>query len=123
MARLDPDEVTQWESFVRLVKEGRKVEDIAATFGLPDLAVKRVLALGNLLPRIRTMYAKEEIDRATVRHLKLASKSQQKSWLALADDDNADLPTGHQLKARSEEYTSELQSLMRNSYAVFSLNK
>src|SRR3546814_663418 len=99
MARLDPDEVTQWESFVRLVKEGRKVEDIAATFGLPDLAVKRVLALGNLLPRIRTMYAKEEIDRATVRHLTLASKSQQKSWLALADDDNAYLPTGHQLKA------------------------
>src|SRR3546814_8798050 len=96
MARLDPDEVTQWESFVRLVKEGRKVEDIAATFGLPDLAVKRVLALGNLLPRIRTMYAKEEIDRATVRHLTLASKSQQKSWMALADDDNAYLPTGHQ---------------------------
>src|SRR3546814_7329166 len=51
MARLDPGEVTQWESFVRLVKEGRKVEDIAATFGLPDLAVKRVLALGNLLDR------------------------------------------------------------------------
>src|SRR3546814_3563962 len=67
MARLDPDEVTQWESFVRLVKEGRKVEDIAATFGLPDLAVKRVLALGNLLPRIRTMYAKEEIDRKSTR--------------------------------------------------------
>src|SRR3546814_19925761 len=62
MARLDPDEVTQWESFVRLVKEGRKVEDIAATFGLPDLAVKRVLALGNLLPTIRTIYAKEEIE-------------------------------------------------------------
>src|SRR3546814_17932122 len=51
MARLDPDEVTQWASFVRLVKEGRKVEDIAATYGLPDLAVKRVLAPGNLLPR------------------------------------------------------------------------
>ncbi|HVI97517.1 MAG TPA: ParB N-terminal domain-containing protein [Sphingomonas sp.] len=99
MARLDPDEVTQWENFTRLVKEGRKIEDIAATFGLPDLAVKRVLALGNLLPRIRTMYAKEEIDRATVRHLTLASKSQQKSWLALADDENAYLPTGHQLKA------------------------
>src|SRR3546814_15992002 len=98
MARLDPDEVTQWESFVRLVKEGRKVEDIAATFGLPDLAVKRVLALGNLLPRIRTMYAKEEIDRATVRHLTLASKSQQKSWLALAYDDKSSIPTGHQFK-------------------------
>src|SRR3546814_18553187 len=77
MARLDADEVSQWESFTRLVREGRKVEEIAATFGLPELAVKRVLALGNLLPRIRKMYAREEIDAATVRHLKLASKRQQ----------------------------------------------
>ena len=99
LARLDPDEVTQWETFTRLVREGRTVDDIAATFGLPDLAVRRVLALGNLLPRIRAMYAREEIDRATVRHLTLASKSQQRAWLALADDAQAYLPTGHQLKA------------------------
>ncbi|WP_278392262.1 ParB/RepB/Spo0J family partition protein [Sphingobium yanoikuyae] len=99
MTRLDPDEVTQWESFTRLVREGRKVEDIAATFGLPDLTVKRVLALGNLLPAIRDLYRKERIDAATVRHLTMASKSQQKAWLALADDENAYLPTGHQLKS------------------------
>jgi len=99
MARLDPDEVTQWENFTRLVREGRKVEDIAATFGLPDLTVKRVLALGNLLPAIRDLYRKERIDAATVRHLTMASKSQQKAWLALADDGNAYLPTGHQLKS------------------------
>ncbi len=35
LARLDADEVTQWETFTRLVKEGRDVADIAATFGLP----------------------------------------------------------------------------------------
>ncbi|MFA5969180.1 MAG: ParB N-terminal domain-containing protein [Sphingomonas sp.] len=99
MARLDPDEVTQWENFTRLVREGRKVEDIATTFGLPDLTVKRVLALGNLLPAIRDLYRKERIDAATVRHLTMASKSQQKAWLALADDENAYLPTGHQLKS------------------------
>ncbi len=99
MARLDPSEVNQWETFTRLVKEGRKVEEIAATFGLPDLAIRRVLALGNLLPRIRDLYAKEEIDPATVRHLTMATKSQQKAWLALAEDENAYLPTGHQLKA------------------------
>lgn len=99
MARLDADEVTRWESFTRLVREGRKVEDIAATFGLPDLAIKRVLALGNLLPAIRDLYRKEQIDAATVRHLTMASKSQQKAWLALADDENAYLPTGHQLKS------------------------
>jgi ParB family transcriptional regulator, chromosome partitioning protein len=99
LARLDPDEVTQWETFTRLVKQGRTVDDIAATFGLPELAVKRVLALGNLLPRIRAMYAREEIDRVTVRHLTLASKSQQRAWLALADDPQGYAPTGYQLKA------------------------
>ncbi len=99
LARLDADEVTQWETFTRLVKEGRDVADIAATFGLPELTIARVLALGNLLPRIRHLYAAEKIDRATVRHLTLASKSQQRSWLALYDDPETYVPTGHQLKA------------------------
>lgn len=98
-ARRDPAEVTLWEAFTRLVKEGRGVGDIAATFGLPDMAVRRVLALGNLLPRIRHLYDREEIDRATVRHLTLASKSQQRAWLALFDDEDAYAPTGYQLKA------------------------
>ena len=99
IARLDPDEVTQWETFTRLVKEGREVDDIAVTFGLPDLTIRRVLALGNLLPRIRNLYAQEKIDRTTVRHLTLASKSQQKAWLARYDDPDNYTPTGHQLKA------------------------
>lgn len=99
MARLDADEVRQWESFTRLVREGRGVEEIAMTFGLPELSIRRVLALGNLLPRIRELYRAERIDRVTVRHLTLASKSQQKAWLALFDDPDAYVPTGHQLKA------------------------
>ncbi len=93
------DEVRQWESFTRLVREGRGVEEIAMTFGLPELSIRRVLALGNLLPRIRELYRAERIDRVTVRHLTLASKSQQKAWLALFDDPDAYVPTGHQLKA------------------------
>lgn len=99
LARLNPDEVSQWENFVRLIKEGQTPDDIAATFGLPDLTVKRVLALGNLLPRIRDLYRHEKIDAATVRHLTLASKAQQKAWLALYDDPDTYVPTGHQLKA------------------------
>ncbi|MET3711752.1 ParB/RepB/Spo0J family partition protein [Sphingomonas trueperi] len=86
LSRLDADEVTQWETFTRLVRQGRDVADIAATFGLPDLTVARVLALGNLLPRIRQLYAAGKIDRTTIRHLTLASKHQQRSWLALFDD-------------------------------------
>ncbi|PKP95811.1 MAG: chromosome partitioning protein ParB [Alphaproteobacteria bacterium HGW-Alphaproteobacteria-14] len=98
LLRQDPDEVTQWESFTRLVKEGRSLEDIAATFALTELQVKRILALGNLLPRIREAYRAEEIDAATVRHLTLASKAQQKAWLALFEDAEAYAPRGSQLK-------------------------
>lgn len=99
IARLDPDEVTLWETFTRLVREGRSPEDIALTFGLTELQVKRTLALGNLLPRIRGLYRKGDIDVATVRHLTLASKARQREWLALVDDPEARCPTGHQLKA------------------------
>lgn len=65
----------------RLVREGRKVEEIGLTFGLTDLQVKRTLAIGNLLPRIRTMYRADKIDAVTMRHLTLASKAQQREWL------------------------------------------
>ena len=99
LARVEPDEVSQWEAFVKLAKAGRNVEEIAAAFAFEPKAVKRILALGNLLPRIRTLYRGGEIDPATVRHLTLASKSQQTAWLALRDDENAYCPTGHQLKA------------------------
>lgn len=98
-ARLDADEVTRCETFTKLVKEGRNIDDIAATFGLPELGVKRILALGNLLPRIRHLYRDGRIDAVTVRHLTLASKGQQRSWLALHDDADTWCPTGHQLKA------------------------
>jgi len=99
VARLDPDEVTRWESFTRLVREGRTPEDIASTFGLTELQVKRTLALGNLLPRIRSLYRHGKIEAATVRHLTLASKTRQRDWLALLDDPQAHCPTGQQLKA------------------------
>ena len=98
IARLDPDEVTRWESFTRLVREGRTPEDIALTFGLTELQVKRTLALGNLLPRIRSLYRLGRIDAATVRHLTLASKARQRDWLALLDDETAYCPSGQALK-------------------------
>lgn len=99
VARLDPDEVTRWETFTRLVKEGRTAEEIAATFGLTELQVKRTLALGNLLPRIRQLYRDEKIDALTIKHLTLASKAQQKEWLATHDDPSAYAPRGSALKA------------------------
>jgi len=99
VARLDPDEVTRWESFTRLVREGRRPEDIALTFGLTELQVKRTLALGNLLPRIRSLYRRGEIDAVSIRHLTLADRKRQRDWLALFDDDPLRCPTGYRLKA------------------------
>jgi len=99
IARLDPGEVSRCESFTRLVREGRSVEDIGLTFGLTSLQVKRTLAIGNLLPRIRNMYRTDKIDAVTMRHLTLATKAQQREWLALVDCPEKNAPTGSQLKA------------------------
>jgi len=98
VARLDPDEVSQWETFTRLVKEGREEADIARTFGITELMVRRVLALGNLLPRIRDLYRREQIDTQSIRHLTLATKAQQQQWLRLHADKDAYVPTGQRLK-------------------------
>lgn len=98
LARVAPDEVSQWEAFVKLAKAGRNVEEIAADFAFEPQAVRRILALGNLLPRIRNLYRAGEIDPSTVKHLTLATKSQQNAWLALFDDKDAYCPTGHRLK-------------------------
>ena len=98
VARRDADEVTQWETYTRLVREGRSVADLSDTFGMPEPMVKRILALGNLLPRIRSLYAKEKISSGTVRHLTMASKSQQRAWLTLFDDPQTSCPQGTQLK-------------------------
>ncbi|MGF7150085.1 ParB family chromosome partitioning protein [Sphingomonas zeicaulis] len=99
LARSDADEVTCWTAFARLVRGGRTVEDIAAIFGMGEPQVRRILALGNLLPRIRSLYQREAIDAATIRHLTLASRPRQREWLALYDDPDQSCPTGNRVKA------------------------
>ncbi len=98
LARLDPDEMTQYETFVRLTREGKAVEDIAATFGITEIMVRRRLALGALLPGIRKAYRTEDIDAQTVRHLTMATKRQQRDWLKLFNSPDAYAPRGHRLK-------------------------
>ncbi|CAN5500646.1 ParB/RepB/Spo0J family partition protein [soil metagenome] len=99
MGRLPPSEVACWETFVKLIREGRTPEQLAATFGKTEAVIHRVLALGNLLPRIRKLYRREALDVATVRQLTLASKAQQKDWLKLYDDPEQREPRGASLKA------------------------
>jgi ParB family chromosome partitioning protein len=97
-ARLDPDDMARYETFARLVNGGRGVEDIATTFGVTEIMVKRALALGNLLPDIRNAYRDEAIDAQTVRQLTLASAAQQIAWLDLFRDPEQHAPRGWQLK-------------------------
>lgn len=98
MARLAMDELDQFEAFQRLVKEGRTVSDIAATFAVSELVVKRRLAIANLLPRIRQAYRAGEINGDSLQALTMANKSQQKEWLAMFEDEEQTAPTSSYLK-------------------------
>src|SRR3546814_4413489 len=67
---------------------------------------------------LRTYYTAELVDPvAALKHYKQAQPEALKAWLL--DQGQKDVSAGK----RSEEHTSELQSLMRISYAVFCLKK
>ncbi len=98
LARLDPDEMTRYETFARLVKEGKTPVNIATIFGVTEIMVTRSLALGNLNLNIRKAYQNEEINADTIRHLTLASKTQQREWFKLFKDPEQYAPRGPRLK-------------------------
>ncbi len=98
VARLPMDEMDQFEAFHRLLREGRTVAEIAATFAVSEIVVKRRLAIANLLPRIRQAYRAEEIDSESLQALTMATKGQQKEWLALFEDETQTAPTRWYLK-------------------------
>lgn len=99
VARAEPHEVEQWTSFTRLVREGRSAEEIALLFGLTQRQVTQILGLGNLLGPIRELYRQQEIDAGSIRLLTMATKAQQKEWLALLGDPNRFAPMGPSLKS------------------------
>ncbi len=98
IARCDPDDMTRYETFARLVKQGKTAAKIAITFGVTEIMVRRSLALGNLLPTIRNAYRVGEVDDDTVRQLTLASKKQQTEWFKLFSDPEEHAPRSWQLK-------------------------
>jgi len=98
IARLAPGEIEQFETFVALTKKGRSVAQIALTFGITERQVQQRLALGILHPRIRKLYAREELDSHSLQLLTLATKAQQAAWLKLLESDADYAPTGQSLK-------------------------
>jgi len=99
IARLPATEMEQYEAFGRLKKSGRSLEDIAAYFGVTEIKVKRILALSELIPEIRDLYANEKIRVSTIRALTLATLKQQAAWLVLFNDEEQYAPHGDELKA------------------------
>src|SRR3546814_13320552 len=69
IARLDPAEVSQWETFTRLVqKDGRTPEPLGQTCGLTAPYVRRLLGLANLVPPTRQPHCQAEINETPTRH-------------------------------------------------------
>lgn len=96
IAREDVDELSEYETYSGLIKLGRSPEEIARTFGKTAREVTQRLAIANLLPRIREFYRAEELDAGDLQLLTMATKTQQRNWLALWDENDA--PTGRALK-------------------------
>jgi len=96
VAREDVDELSQYETYSRLILLGREPGQIAAAFGITEKLVRQRLAIANLLPRIRDLYRDEQIEADDLQILTLATKSQQRAYLALIDKDDA--PRGSYLR-------------------------
>jgi ParB family chromosome partitioning protein len=96
IAREDADELTCYETFSALIRDGKTVDEIARTFGKTERQVRQYLAIANLLPRIRDLYRSEEVDSSDLQLLTMATKTQQRDWLKLWNDNDA--PTGNSLK-------------------------
>lgn len=96
VARQDMDQIAEFEAFHRLHKDGKSIEEIAATFGVKAITVRQRLAIATLHPRIRKAYQSDDIGPDTMQALAMASKRQQLDWLALFKNNRA--PRGWQLK-------------------------
>ncbi len=96
--RLPMDELDQYAAFSAMLKQGRRVEEIAEDFGVSEQLVHRRLAIANLHPPILNANRRDEIDVPSLRILTMATKSQQKAWFKRFKDPKDRAPTGRSLK-------------------------
>ena len=97
-ARLEPDEMQEFEAFKKLNDKGKSVDEIARIFGVTELTVKRRLALASLIPGIRKAYADDDIDGASITALTLASVAKQREWFEMFKSEDMRAPRGPALK-------------------------
>jgi ParB family chromosome partitioning protein len=125
VTHLPMDDMDQYEAFARLERQGRTVAEIAQTFGVTELTVRRRLALGTLSPKIRDAYRHDLIDGETLKLLTLASKRQQKEWLELFEQESDPEHSGAQRAPRAWQLRSWLfgGEHIATSAALFSLDR
>jgi ParB family chromosome partitioning protein len=83
VARLPATELEQFAAFKALAEAGQSATEIAATFGLTELRVKRVLALANVHPDILALYESDQLGQESLRYMTMATEAQQTAWLEL----------------------------------------
>ena len=98
VARLEPDEMQEFEAFKKLNDKGKSIDEIARIFGVTELTVKRRLALGSLIAPIRKAFAEDEIDGATITALTLASEARQREWFDMFKSEDMRAPRGRAVK-------------------------
>src|SRR3546814_8657071 len=103
-----------------LVDKEQAIEDIAAHFFVTPAVVRQRLKLASVSPTLLDIYGEDRMSLELLMAFTVADdeERQLQVWEMIAD---AHDPSPSWV--RSEEHTSELQSLMRISYAVFCLNK
>lgn len=77
----------EFEAFLKLSKEGKSVEDIAARFGVTPAVVKQRLKLAAISPKLLDAYRAEEINLDQLMALTLTDdhKRQEKVWASVKD--------------------------------------
>jgi ParB family chromosome partitioning protein len=97
--RADMCPLDQCSAFQALARQGRSDTDIARTFSISVITVRRRLALASLVPEAHARYRDGDIDDKTLEALTLGSKERQRGYLKLLADPDQSPPPVWQLKA------------------------
>jgi ParB family chromosome partitioning protein len=84
--RLPMDELDQYDAFAALAKQGQSETDIASHFGITVQVVKRRLALARLIPEVKALYRKGDIEAEELQLLTMAPKERQRAYLTAGDE-------------------------------------